>query len=149
MKILKFLIALFALVNLIGCYEGHIKKAYQELKIGGAKVEIDRLFNKFKLLKEQTVLLYHPDSTEKEMKSSFWRDNTYEDIQPSKKEVITALTFDGNTKVYSYLIDTESNWPNNEIIYYVAIFYDQKNDKVIGKAVMRTTIAIHNWEDKF
>ena len=66
-----------------------------------------------------------------------------------KKILIPSLTFDGNTKVFTYLVDVESNWPNNKIIYYVAIFYDKLNDKVIGKAIMSGTEDPIHWTEKF
>ena len=148
MKI-KFLLPLIALISLTACYEGKIKKAYEELKIGSNKIEMDRLFKDFKFIKEQTVLLYHNETNENEMRGSFWSNKSYEDIQPQKKILIPSLTFDGNTKVFTYLVDVESNWPNNKIIYYVAIFYDKLNDKVIGKAIMSGTEDPIHWTEKF
>ena len=118
------------------------------MKIGAPKTEINHLFKKFTFIKEQTVLTYGT-ATERETRSSIWRNNTYEDIQPEKKILIPSLTFDGNTKVFTYLINKESAWPNGHHFYYVAIFYDKLNDKVIGKAIMATSDYPENWSEKF
>ena len=144
----KILIYILIILGLTGCYESRIKKAYEELQIGSSKIEIDRLFKEFKFIKEQTVST-HWTETENETRSFIWSNNTWEDVQPDKELVIRSLTFDGNTKVFTYLVDVESNWPNNKIIYYVAIFYDKLNDKVIGKAIMSGIDDPIHWSEKF
>lgn len=148
MRLKNLLIYLLTIFTLTGCYENQIKKAYEELKIGAPKTEIDRLFKKFKFIKEQTVST-HWTETENDARGSIWSDNTWEDVQPGIEILVPALTFDGNTKVYNYLVDTESQWPNNKVIYYVAIFYDKLNDKVIGKAIMSCDQDPAGWSEKF
>ena len=147
MKFFKVIALMLLAVGTSGCYAGKAKKIYDSLKIGTTKSELDKIFHDLKFIREQTVLAY-PNHSENSTRGSIWTDNSYVDIQP-EKEIINKFTFDGNTKVYSYLISTESNWPNNDIIHYVAIFYDRTLDKIIGKAIIRTTIAIHNWDEKF
>ena len=136
------------LLSLTACYEGKIKKAYEELKIGASKTEIDRLFKEFKFIKEQTILVYGSIG-ENETRGSIWSDKHYEDVQPGIEILVPSLTFDGNTKVFTYLINKESAWPNGHHFYYVAIFYDKLNDKVIGKAIMATSDYPENWSEKF
>ena len=141
------LFVFFLCIIFSGCYQTKIKKAYIDLKIGASKNEMDRLFHDFKFIKGQSILPYN-NLSENVMRGTLWSDKSYEDIQPSK-DIINKFTFDGNIKTYSYLIGTQSQWPDNKIIYYIAIFYDKNSDRVIGKAIMNTTISIERWDEKF
>lgn len=132
-----------------GCgfiYEKNVNDAYPKLKIGMAKSELDKLFSNVKFLKEQAIVKY-PNATERNMRDSFSKDVYYDSLYP--KEVFESVTFDGNTKVFSYLIRKQLNWPNGWIIHYIAIFYDKKYDKVIGWAKIRTYGEANTWRDNF
>ena len=147
MKIFKLVTFFLLAIGFTGCYAAKAKKTYEKLKIGASKAELDQLFHELKFIKEQTVLRYGTLS-ESVTRGTIWSDNTYEDIKPNM-EILHQFTFDGNTKVYSYIINKSYNWPNGDQIYYIAIFYDKKADKVIGKAIMYTTLSIQHWGDKF
>lgn len=151
MKAIKYItLVLMVTLSVTGCrnltYEKNIKKAYANLKIGMTKNELDDLFEKFEFLKEQTILLYQ-NSREDDMRDSFKHDKTYNDLYP--KDLLDKVTFEGNIIVYTYLIRKKSIWPNGLIIEYVAIFYDKKDGKVIGRAEMSKWGEARTWGEKF
>ncbi len=132
-----------------GCgfiYEKKIDAAYSKLKIGMTKSEIDNAFKDVKFLKEQAITRY-PNATDGIMKSSLFKDHVYDDLYP--KDIFESVTFDGNVKVFSYLIKKRLNWPNGWIVYYVTIFYDSKSNKVIGWAKIGTYGEANTWRDNF
>ena len=93
-------------VGLSGCYEDTVKQAASKLQVGMTKSELDHVLKDVKFLKEQSVVVY-PNSTEEKTRASFIGNNHYEYRNP--ENVIDLLTFDGNTKVLSYLIRREKN----------------------------------------
>ncbi len=129
-----------------GCYEEKVKEAVSKLQVGMSKSDLDHTFKDVEFLKEQLVAVY-PNSSEEETRGSFIGNNHYELKFP--ENVIDTLTFDGNSKVYSYLIRREKIYANPTSIDYVAVFYNQKEDKVLGWAHMRESGDVDTWGDKF
>lgn len=89
----------------------------------------------------------YPNSSESEMRASLANNKNYLDKNP--ENLIEILTFDGNIKVYSYLIRKEKVYANPPTLHYLAIFHSQRDDKVIGWARMRTSGDADTLRDKF
>ena len=150
MKFIKCLTILLAVIFMSGCgnpvYMKNIENAYSELKVGMTKSEVDNLFGRFKFLKEQTVTMYS-NSDEEDMRHTLLNYIRYKNL--SSKGIFSKVTFDGNTKVFSYLIKQELNWPNGWLVDYVAIFYNNKDDKVFGWAKIVAYGKAKTWGDTF
>ncbi len=131
---------------LFGCYEETVREAASKLKIGMTKAEFTLVTKDLKFLKEQTVLMY-PNSNENEMRATLTHDQHYELREPAN--LVDLLTFDGNMKVYSYLIRKKKIYANPPLVDHLSVFYDQKEDKVIGWGHLRTSGDIDSWRDKF
>lgn len=142
----KYILMAMLLVFSSGCYEDKVKEATSNLKIGMTKVELDHLFKDLKFLKEQTVSMY-PNADEKMMRATLWNNQHYESLHPDN--LIDKLTFDGNVKVYSYLIREKKIYANPPLIDHVSVFYNQNEDKVIGWGHLRTSGDIDSWRDRF
>ena len=147
MKRLWNVLLCFFLLFSSGCYEEKVKVATSKLKIGMTKIELDHLFKDLKFLKEQTVSVY-PKLTESQTRAILWNDRHYDYLNP--QDLITdQMVFNGDVKVYSYLVHKESSWPNGWNTHYVVIFYNYKKDKIIGWAKMSTMIEPRLWNDQF
>lgn len=142
-NILLCLLVLFS----SGCYEEKVKEATSKLKIGMTKTELDHLFKDLTFLKEQTVLVY-PNLTEAQTRALIWNERHYKDIHP-KDLIANQLTFDGSIKVYSYFVREERSFANPTLTHFVAVFLNQKEDKVIGWGYLTTNIEPRLWDDKF
>jgi len=129
-----------------GCYEEKVKEAASKLQIGMSKAQLEAIVKELKFIKEQTVTMY-PNSNEEQMRASLANNKNYEYQTP--ENLIDILTFDGNIKVYSYLIRKDKVYANPPTLRYLAIFYNQKEDKIIGWAQMRTSGDIDSLRDKF
>lgn len=135
-----------ALVFLAGC-KMNVKEVTSRLRIGMTKMEMEMSLKGEKFLKEQTALVY-PKSTEAETRASVWNNQHYEFVYP--EDLITKrLTFDGNIKVYSYLIKKEKKFAVPVTIDYLSIFLNRKEDQVIGWAHIRMDGEVNTWDDKF
>lgn len=145
MRRLNFLLAMLGVLFLSGCYEKKVLDAYKKLEVGMSKKQIDVLFGELKFIKEQKVLR-HADLSDDHMRGSLVQNHSYGDRQP--ENLFDHVTFDGSTKVYSYLIKSEYRFPFT-YMYYVAIFYNEKEDKVVGKVQMSTDAEPRVWGDKF
>jgi hypothetical protein len=145
---LKYILPCFLFLFSVGCdeYDPKAKAVAEQLKVGMSKSELDQLCKDLKFLKEQTVLVY-PNSNESKTRAVMWNDQHWESIYP--KDLIDQLTFDGNTKVYSYLIKREKVYANPVSIDYLAVFYNQNADKVIGWGHLRTSGDVETWDDRF
>ena len=140
-----FFLSVFLLVG--GCQGMNVKGVTSKLRIGMNKVELDQVMKGEKFLKEQTVQLYR-DSTEQQTRAVVWNEQRYEFVVP--EDLITKrLTFDGSVNVYSYLIKETRRFANPVTIDYLAIFYSQKEGKVIGWAQMEAAGEVRIWGDKF
>ena len=142
-KFAKYLITILILsIVLSGCgnpiHEYKINKAYSQLKMGMTKSELDNLFGKSNALKDRTVLR-SPEVTEEIKRLSLQNNYSYKDLYP--KDIFDNIPLDGSVKVFSYLINKKSIWPNGWSTYYAAVFYDTKKHKVIGWA------KISEWGD--
>lgn len=145
-KILKNITPCLLILVFSGCYEEKVKEAASKLQIGMTKARLDQIFIGVKFLKEQTVLMY-PNANESRMRGTLWNDKHYESFYP--KDLIDKLSFDGNIKVYSYLIRREKVYANPTFVDYIAVFHNQKEDKVIGWAHLRVAGDVDTWPDKF
>ena len=151
MNILKRFLALILIsILLSGCtnpiYINNIEKKYSMLKVGMSRQEFQNLFANFRFIKEQTVDTY-PNSTVEDMRLSLKNYKTWQDVYP--QNLINELKFDGSIRVYSYLIKKRLVWPNGWIVYYVAVFFDENSDKVIGWAKMSKWGDLKNWSKTF
>jgi len=143
---LKRLLPCVALVFLAGC-EMNVKEVTSRLRIGMTKVEMEASLKGQKFLKEQTAVVY-PKSTEEETRASVWGDQHYEFVYPEDL-IAKQLSFDGNIKIYSYLIKEKRKFANPISIDYLAVFYNVREDKVIGWAHMQTLGEASGWSEKF
>jgi len=142
----KLIFTLIILVILSGCYEERVQEAVSNLKLGMSRDELNLVVKDLKFLMEQTVLMY-PNHDENEMRASIHNNKHYNFRNPA--DLIDRLTFDGDTKVYSYLIRREKVYANPTYVHYVAIFYNHKEDKVIGWAQIEVSGDVDTWDDKF
>ncbi len=129
-----------------GCYEEKVREAAAKLQIGISKNKLDVIVKDLKFLKEQSVEFY-PNFNEEKMRASLTNNKIYEEIIP--ENLIDILTFDGNVKVYSYLIFKKKTYANPPTFHYLAIFLNKKEDKVIGWGRMRTSGDVDTWRNKF
>lgn len=143
----KICLFLFICFTLVGCYEGKVKAVSAGLKIGMSKMEMDHLVRELKFLKEQTITLY-PNATETEMRSTFTHDQQYEYLEPEDL-FQRQVSFDGNIKVFSYLIKESHKFAAPVVIDYLAIFYAQKEDKIIGWGHLQTMGEVESWGERF
>lgn len=152
MKRLSFFVSAFlVLITLLsGCtnplYVQKVNAAYTKLQIGMTKSEVEKLFNKTSFIREQVVKLY-PDRPEETTRRALKFDKSYEDVHPSN--LMDTIGVDGNFRVLEYLEKKVQNWPNGIITYYVAVFYDSRNNKVVGWAKMSTYVPPDDWGDRF
>lgn len=130
---------------LSGCYEVKIMKAYEKLEVGMNKEQVNTLFENLKFINERVVFAA-PGTDIKEERGSIQAGNHIEYIAP--KNLIDRLTFDGNIKVYSYLISKKKKGLFDDYTY-AAIFYDTTNDRVIGKAIISTFMHPKDWRKNF
>jgi hypothetical protein len=142
----KVILPLLGLFLLSGCYEQKALDAYKKLEVGMNKQELQRLLNNLKFIKEQPILKYG-SSSEQHMRGSLTHNKSWKDRQP--KDLIDHLTFDGNIKVYSYLIKEEHKWPDYIYTYYIAVFYNENEDRVMGKAILSTDAEPRVWDPEF
>ena len=78
----------------------------------------------------------------------FYNNKSYESVYP--KDLFKNLSFDGNLKVENYFVKKTPNWPNGWNVYYISIFYDQKNNKVMGWGRAHNWDSfVKNWDEKF
>ena len=146
MERIKFIAPCLLLLFLFGCYEEKVKEATLHLKIGMTKAELDQTCKDLKFLREQTVSMY-PNATETMMRATLWNNQHFESRNP--ENLIDQLTFDGNIKVYSYLIKREKVYANPTFVDYLAIFHNQKEDRVIGWAHLKIAGDVDTWHDVF
>ena len=146
-RFLKIIFPCLILSTVAGCRTMNVEEVAARLRVGMSKAEMDGVMKGQKLLKEQTVSLYK-NSTEVQTMSAVWNDHTYKFVYP--EELVTKqLTFDGDLKVYSYLIKEEKSFAVPVVIHYLAVFYSQKEGKVIGWAQMEKMGEARTWTDKF
>jgi hypothetical protein len=122
-----------------------VKEAVSKLRIGMTKAELDQAVKDIEFIKEQTVSMY-PNSTEDQMRDSLQPDSG-ERVHPNN--LISQLTFDENIKVYSYLISKKKAFAAPPQIDYLAVFYSQKEDKVLGWGQFKTMMEPRVWRDTF
>lgn len=146
MKNLKHIFPCLLLLVFSGCYEEEVKEAVSKLQIGMTKTELDHICKDIRFLKAQTVLMY-PNFDADEMRATLAYDQHYEYKYP--KNLIDLLTFDGDIKVFSYLIRKKNTYANPPVIDHLAVFYSQKQDKVIGWGHLTTSGGVDTWRDKF
>jgi hypothetical protein len=134
------------LFSLAGCYEMDVKEAVSKLKIGMTKAELDKAFKKVTLIKVRTVNI-RPGITE-EQSRAISSSQGFEEVHP--EDLVTKqLVFDGNTKVYSYLVKTVKKFANPDRTTYIAVFVDQKTDRVIGWGILEDIMNPKDWDEFF
>jgi hypothetical protein len=135
-----------ALVFLAGC-EMNVKEVTSRLRIGMTKMEMDQCLKGQKFLKEQVALIY-PNSTEEKTRAAVWSGQEFKFVYPEDL-IAKRLTFNGDVKVYSYLVKEKRKFAVPISIEYLAIFYNKRDGKVIGWAQIRTVGEASGWNDKF
>lgn len=130
-----------------GCQRMDVAKVTSKLRIGMSKAELDRVMKHEKFLKEQIVQI-RPGSDESETRAAVSSNKLYESIFP-KDLIDEKLTFDGNIKVYSYLIEEDRAFANPISVEALFVFVDQKKDQVIGWADIRGLVEVRLWRDFF
>jgi hypothetical protein len=134
------------LFSLAGCYEMDVQEAVSKLKIGMTKAELDKAFKKVTLIKVRTVNI-RPGITE-EQSRAISSSQGFEEVHP--EDLVTKqLVFDGNTKVYSYLVKTVKKFANPDRTTYIAVFVDQKADRVIGWGILEDIMNPKDWDEFF
>jgi hypothetical protein len=134
------------LFSLAGCYEMDVQEAVSKLKIGMTKAELDKAFKKVTLIKVRTVNI-RPGITE-EQSRAISSSQGFEEVHP--EDLVTKqLVFDGNTKVYSYLVKTVKKFANPDRTTYIAVFVDQKTDRVIGWGILEDIMNPKDWDEFF
>lgn len=136
-----------AALAIAGCQRMDVAKVTSKLRIGMSKAELDRVMKHEKFLKEQVVKI-RPGSDESETRAAVSSNKLYESIFP-KDLIDEKLTFDGNIKVYSYLIEEDRAFANPISVEALFVFVDQKKDQVIGWADIRGLVEVRLWRDFF
>ena len=123
-----------------------VQEAVSKLKIGMTKAELDKAFKKVTLIKVRTVNI-RPGITE-EQSRAISSSQGFEEVHP--EDLVTKqLVFDGNTKVYSYLVKTVKKFANPDRTTYIAVFVDQKTDRVIGWGILEDIMNPKDWDEFF
>jgi hypothetical protein len=149
----RFGLSIFIFISMFlsGCYEAKVKKAYDRLQIGASKEELHQLFHDVQPLKVRVVSTYG-SATENEMRGLFFNSAkaTFRDMSPQDLYQFTeSLTYDGNTKVYSYHIKEVSRFGPTSY-FYVVVFYNTAQDKVVAKAIVEDFEDPKSWAtDKY
>jgi len=134
------------LFSLAGCYEMDVKEAVSKLKIGMTKAELDKAFKKLTPLRERTVNI-RPGITEVQSRA-ISSSQGFEEVHPEDL-VRKQLVYDGNTKVCSYLVERRKVYMNPDETTYIAVFVDQKGDRVIGWGLLKTELVPEYWDEFF
>ena len=134
------------LFSLAGCYEMDVQEAVSKLKIGMTKAELDKAFKKLTPLRERTVNI-RPGITEVQSRA-ISSSQGFEEVHPEDL-VRKQLVYDGNTKVYSYLVKTVKKFANPDRTTYIAVFVDQKTDRVIGWGILEDIMNPKDWDEFF
>lgn len=145
------LILCFVLVTAVtaGWFWGESKsnKAFEKLSFGMSKAELDKTMTDLELIKTQVV-----DKRAKRSEAStrqFLKQNTSMQ-QTNPSNLLDVISIDGSVKVFSYHTKTKSKWPNGWTVHFIAVFYDTKNDKVLGYTKMTRGIGQpKGWEKEW
>ena len=134
-RIVKYITIVVLLISCIsGCnspvYEKNIEKVYSMLKLNMTKEELLDLFKGFTLIKKQTILVKATSTEEKERRSLLRKKEYYDSLYP--ENLFDKISLTGDVKVYSYYVRKTLAWPNGWDIQYIMVFYDEKNNKIIG-----------------
>ena len=105
-----------------------VNEAYAQLRIGMNRAELDKVFHGVRLVIVQRVDLY-PGRNDTEMRANFY-SFSHDDLHPIR--ALDSVTFDGSCRVLNYLIKKRYNYPNGWFTDYIFVFYDTKNDCVLG-----------------
>lgn len=145
-RFLKLLLPCLLLSSVAGCRERDPKQFAARLHVGMSKAELDSALKDLPFLREQTVAVY-PNRTVKEMRGKIGPDNPTEWWYP--ETLAEQFRFDGSEKVYSFLIRKKYVFANGWFIDYLAVFYDQKADKVLGWGFFGEVGEPKTWDDTF
>lgn len=135
-----------ALLGITGCHRMDVGSVTSKLRLGMSKAELDSAFKDMTFLREQRVAVY-PNRTVEEMRGKIGPDNPMEWWYP--KTLAGQFRFDGNEKVYSYLIQKKYVFANGWFFDYLAVFYDPKTDKVIGWGFFHELGKPETWDERF
>ncbi|MBL0350917.1 MAG: hypothetical protein IPP68_11180 [Elusimicrobia bacterium] len=138
--------AFLAFISMSGCQAKDPKVISSHLKIGMTKAELNSALKEESFLREQLVAVY-PNRSVKEMKGIIGPHDPSEWCYP--ETLGDQLRFDGNEKVFSYLIHKKYVFANGWFFDYLAVFYDQKNDKVVGWGFFHEIGKPETWNDNF
>jgi hypothetical protein len=142
------LLSILGFFILVGCNQPKVEDAASGLEVGMTKAELDQLFSGIEVIKEQIVSMY-PNASDEKMRGILYSRATRSEGGFYPENIFHAITFDGDIKTYAYLVKRKQPFANPVHIDYLAVFYSQKNDQVVGWGYFGAGGDPEGWSEKF